>query len=154
MSNSHTPGRGRAWGYTPPKNARRMPPDKPERTKQEVQKLLALRMIHSFLSPWACSIVLMKKKSGEMRICCDFRPFNVVTSRMLIHCPGWFESLTSWKSQDLHKHWPCNGPSGKSQYKKPTVIRLLRVWIWSIWIAAHVLWNVHCFSIFSESQKF
>ena len=59
--------------------ARRMSPEKAERANQEVRSLLALGMIQPSLSPWASRIVMVKKKNGELRFCCDFRPLNEVT---------------------------------------------------------------------------
>ena len=59
--------------------ARRMSPEKAERANQEIRNLLALGMIQPSLSPWASGIVMVKKKNGELRFCCDFRPLNAVT---------------------------------------------------------------------------
>ena len=59
--------------------ARRMSPEKAERANQEVRNLLALDMIQPSLSPWESGIVMVKKKNGELRFCCDFRPLNEVT---------------------------------------------------------------------------
>ena len=42
-------------------DARRMSPEKAERTKQEVRNSLALGMIQPSLSPWASGIVMVKK---------------------------------------------------------------------------------------------
>ena len=69
--------------------ARRMSPEKAERANQEVRSLLALGM----LSPWASGIVMVKKKSGELRFCCDFRPLNEVTIRDAYPLPRIDESL-------------------------------------------------------------
>ena len=59
--------------------ARRMSPDKAAKANQEVENLLALGLIQPSFSPWASGIVMVKKKSGELRFCCDFRPLNEVT---------------------------------------------------------------------------
>ena len=71
-----------------------MSPDKAERANQEVRDLLALGMIQPSLSPWASGIVMVKKKSGELRFCCDFRPLNEVTIKDAYPLPRIDESLS------------------------------------------------------------
>ena len=73
--------------------ARRMSPEKAERANQEVRNLLALGMIQPSLSPWASGIVMVKKKNGELRFCCDFRPLNEVTVKDAYPLPRIDESL-------------------------------------------------------------
>ena len=73
--------------------ARRMSPEKAERANQEVRSLLALGMIQPSLSPWASGIVMVKKKSGELRFCCNFRPLNEVTIKDAYPLPRIDESL-------------------------------------------------------------
>ena len=73
--------------------ARRMSPEKAERANQEVRSLLALAMIQPSLSPWSSGIVMVKKKSGELRFCCDFRPLNEVTIKDAYPLPRIDESL-------------------------------------------------------------
>ena len=74
--------------------ARRMSPDKARRANQEVRNLLALGMIQPSLSPWASGIVMVKKKNGELRFCCDFRPLNAVTIKDAYPLPRIDESLS------------------------------------------------------------
>ena len=73
--------------------ARRMSPEKAERANQEVRNLLALGMIQPSLSPWASGIVMVKKKNGELRFCCDFRSLNEVTIKDAYPLPRIDESL-------------------------------------------------------------
>ena len=73
--------------------ARRMSPEKAERANQDVRNLLALRTIQPSLSPWASGTVMAKKKSGELRFCCDFRPLNEVTIKDAYSLPRFDESL-------------------------------------------------------------
>ena len=64
-------------GATPHREgARRMSREKAERANQEVRNQLALGMIQPSLSPWVSGIVMVKKKNGELRFCCDFRPLK------------------------------------------------------------------------------
>ena len=71
-----------------------MPPEKAERANQEVRNLLALGMIQPSLSLWASGMVLVKKKNGELRFCCDFRPLNEVTIKDAYPLPRIDESLS------------------------------------------------------------
>ena len=74
--------------------ARRMSPEKVERANQEIRNLLALGMIQPSLSPWASGIVMVKKKNGELRFCCGFRPLNAVTIKDAYPLPRIDESLS------------------------------------------------------------
>ena len=44
-------------------------------------------LIRESTSPWACPIVLVKKKDGTMRFCCDWRKLNKVTKRDAMPLP-------------------------------------------------------------------
>ena len=74
--------------------ARRMSPDKAAKANQEVRNLLALGLIQPSYSPWASGIVMVKKKTGELRFCCDFRPLNDVTIKDAFPLPRIDESLS------------------------------------------------------------
>jgi len=74
--------------------ARRMSPEKAEKANNEVHNLLALGMIQPSFSPWASGIVMVKKKGGELRFCCDFRPLNDVTIKDAYPLPRIDESLS------------------------------------------------------------
>ena len=59
--------------------ARRMTPHKSEACRAEIEMLLEYDMIEPSKSPWACGVVMAKKKGGQLRFCCDFRYLNAVT---------------------------------------------------------------------------
>ena len=50
-------------------------------------------MIQPSLYPWASGIVMVKKKNGELRFCCDFRPLNEVTFKDAYPLPRIDEGL-------------------------------------------------------------
>ena len=52
--------------------ARRMTPNKSDACRIEIEFLLEYDMIESSKSPWACGVVMAKKKGGQLRFCCDF----------------------------------------------------------------------------------
>lgn len=60
--------------------ARRLNPDKLKAAKAEIQNLLDLGLIRPSKSPWASPIHLVLKKSGEYRLCGDYRRLNSITT--------------------------------------------------------------------------
>ena len=56
-----------------------MTPFKTEKANEEVRILMEMGLIEPSYSPWACGIVLAKKKGNQLRMCCDFRNLNAQT---------------------------------------------------------------------------
>ena len=71
-------------GSNPPirQRFRRMPYAFREETDQKIAEMLDQKVIQSSFSPWAIPIVLVRKKSGELRFCIDYRKLNQITR----HC--------------------------------------------------------------------
>ena len=59
--------------------ARRMTPHKSDACRKEIETLLEYDMIEPSKSPWACGVVMAKKKGDQLSFCCDFRYLNSVT---------------------------------------------------------------------------
>ena len=74
--------------------ARRMTPHKSEACGAEIEMLLKYDMIEPSKSPWACGVVMAKKKRGQLRFCCDFRYLNAVTIKDAYPIPRIDESLS------------------------------------------------------------
>ena len=51
-------------------------------------------MIQPSLSPWASGIVIVNKKTGELRFCCNFRSLNKITIKDAYRLPRIDESLS------------------------------------------------------------
>ena len=74
--------------------ARRMTPHKSEECQAEIESLLEYDMIEPSKSPWACGVVMAKKKGGQLRFFCDFRYLNAVTIKDSYPIPRIDESLS------------------------------------------------------------
>lgn len=60
---------------------RRRPLIQIEETRKQVKDMKEKGIIEDSTSPWASAYVVVKKKTGEMRICIDFRKLNAVTKK-------------------------------------------------------------------------
>ena len=49
------------------------------KAKEKLQEMLDQGIVRPSVSAWASPVVLMVKKSGEIRWCCDYRALNQVT---------------------------------------------------------------------------
>ena len=74
--------------------ARRMTPHKSDACRKEIETLLEYDMIEPSKSPWACGVVMAKKKGDQLRFCCDFRYLNSVTVKDAYPIPRIDESLS------------------------------------------------------------
>ena len=74
--------------------ARRMTPHKSEACRKEIETLLEYDMIEPSKSPWACGVVMTKKKGDQLRFCCDFRYLNSVTAKDAYPIPRIDKSLS------------------------------------------------------------
>ena len=71
-----------------------MNPHKSEACRKEIEMLMEHDMIEPSKSPWACGVVMAKKKGGQLRFCCDFRYLNAVTIKDAYRIPRIDESLS------------------------------------------------------------
>ena len=69
-----------------------MTPHKSEACRKEIEMLMEYDMIEPSKSPWACGVVIAKKKGGQLRFCCDFSYLNAVTIKDAYASPHIGES--------------------------------------------------------------
>ena len=60
---------------------RRIPPSTLREVESHIQDLLERGIIQPSASPYATPIVVVRKKNGELRLCCDYRKLNAKTRR-------------------------------------------------------------------------
>ena len=71
-----------------------MTPNKSDACRKEIETLLEYDMIEPFKSPWACGVVMAKKKIQQLKFYCDFRYLNSVTVKDAYPTPKIDESLS------------------------------------------------------------
>ena len=74
--------------------ARCMIPHKSDACRKKIETLLEYNMIEPSKSPWACGVVMAKKKGDQLRFCCDFRYLNSVTVKDAYPIPRIDEILS------------------------------------------------------------
>ena len=85
LEESAVPHREGAW---------RMTPNKSDACRKAIETLLEYDMIEPSKSPWACGVVMAKKKGDRLRFCCDFRYLNSVTAKDAYPIPRIDQSLS------------------------------------------------------------
>ena len=64
-------------------------------TRRQIKQMLKDGIIEESSSPWASAYVLAKKKTGDYRLCIDFRKLNEVTKKMVYPLPNIEDCLES-----------------------------------------------------------
>ena len=76
---------------------RRIPPSQYEAVRKHLQEMLDIGAIRPSDSPWCSAVVLVKKKSGELRFCIDLRKLNLRTIKDAYSLPRIDETLERLK---------------------------------------------------------
>lgn len=90
-------------GDAPPirQRHRRIPPQVFQEVKKHVQDLVSQGILKESCSPWASPAVIMIKKDGSIRFCCDYRRLNKVTCKDAYPLPRVEESLDALGNAQL-----------------------------------------------------
>lgn len=88
--------------------AYRLGPHMDDIVKKHVEKLLYNRIIRPSHSPWSAPILMVPKKSGEWRMCVDFRRLNDVTIRESYPMPLIEEILDSLSGAQIFSKLDVN----------------------------------------------
>ena len=71
-----------------------MTPHKSEACRKEIEILMEYDMIEPSKSPWACGVVMAKKRGRQLRFYCVFRYLNAVTINDAYPIPRIDDSLS------------------------------------------------------------
>lgn len=74
---------------------RRLGPEKDLEVERQVSKLVHQGLVEPADSGWSSPVVLVHKKDGSWRLCCDYRRLNAVTRRDAFPLPRIDDSLDS-----------------------------------------------------------
>ena len=74
---------------------RRIPPKQLEEVREHIDKLLEAKVIEESRSHFASPIVLVRKKSGELRLCIDYRDLNINMVKDAYPLPRIIDSFDS-----------------------------------------------------------
>ena len=87
---------------------RSLPPPLEEELKKQLDQWLEEGIIESSTSPWSSNVVPVKKKSGSIRFCLDFRQVNAVTEKdafplpLIKECTDRIAGSSIFSSVDVH----------------------------------------------------
>ena len=78
-----------------------MPPSQYEEVRKHLLEMLDVGAIRPSDSPWCSTVVLVKKKNGELRFCIDLRKFNQRTVKDAYSLPRIDETLERLKGSTI-----------------------------------------------------
>lgn len=88
--------------HTPIRSApRRIPPHLRDQVKSHIDDLVAQGILEPSDSEWSSPICLVKKKSGEMRMCADMRRLNAVSKLAALPIPNINDTLEALAGSSL-----------------------------------------------------
>ena len=79
--------------YTPFKERYRIPPHQYEEVKKHLKEMLEIGAIRKSNSPWASTVVLVRKEDGSLRFCIDLCQLNSCTVKDAYSLPRINEAL-------------------------------------------------------------
>ena len=85
-----------------------------EACRAELEMLLEYDMIEPSNSPWACVVVMDKKKRGQLRFCFDFRYLNAATINDAYPIPRIDENLSEFGDVKFFTALDMASPAKKS----------------------------------------
>ena len=91
-------------GDSPPvrQSPRRIPPHLTQQVRDELTRLVQEGILEESDSGWASPICLVRKKSGELRICADMRKLNAITRLPAYPIPRIDDTLDSLAGSSLY----------------------------------------------------
>jgi len=103
-----------------PVNARpyRIPETLKPELKRQIDELLEAGIIEPSKSPYSSPVVMVKKKDGSLRLCCDYRRLNQITIRDVFPLPNINEIFDKLRGAKIFT--TCDSYSGYHQIPVPT----------------------------------
>ena len=105
--------------------------------EEEVKKMLDQRVIQPSESPWSSPVVIVTKKNGEVRFCCDYRKINKITKKDSWPLPRIDEALDTlagsccFTSLDMFSgYWML--PLSKQAQEKTAFITHMGLYEWKV----------------------
>ena len=104
---------------------------------KEVKKMKGAGVIRHSKSPWASNVVMVMKKDGTWRFCCDWRRLNQLIKKDPFPLPRIDDSLEDWGRPNDSPRATSVQPSGTYRAKNQTANTQHSTLLWAHGIHTH-----------------
>ena len=131
----------------------RIPPHQYKEFKKHLKEMMAIGAIGKSASPWASTVVLVRKKDGSLRFCIDLRKLNARTIRDTYSPPCIEESLDWLRGAQIFTSLDLKSGYWQIEFSEESIpLTTFNVGVGTLQVCEYAVWSHKCTCNFSVTN--